>query len=194
MLDFLESVDRALFLKINSHHSVFMDNVMWELSSSWHTYALVLLAAFIIHRKLLLRRAAEFVLGCAIVVACSDFSTNMVKHGVKRYRPTHNTEIGPGVHTVRDADGKPYMGGTYGFFSSHAANCFGLAAFALLFFYKIGGGKKWWFFFYPVLVAYSRVYLGVHYPADVAVGAVWGVFWAVVVFRVMNTYFFKPDA
>lgn len=194
MLDFLESLDRALFLKINSYHSDFMDKVMWGLSSSWHTYALLLLAAFFTYRKFQMRKALEFLLGCAILVACSDFSTNLVKHGVKRYRPTHNVEIANAVKTVNEADGKPYKGGTYGFFSSHAANCFGLAAFALIFFFKMGNRKRWWFFIYPALVAYSRVYLGVHYPADVAAGALWGVLWAMIIFWVMNKYFFKIEA
>jgi undecaprenyl-diphosphatase len=71
------------------------------------------------------------------------------------------------------APDNPYLGGKFGFVSSHAANL--AALFAFIFPYM----KKYRFSiyilgFYVFLVAYSRGYLGVHFPSDVLCGALLG--------------------
>lgn len=64
-------------------------------------------------------------------------------------------------------------GGLYGFVSSHAANTFGLAVFLNL---KMNGQLKYlrWLFVYAIVVSYTRIYLGVHYPFDILLGATIG--------------------
>ncbi|TFG78465.1 MAG: phosphatase PAP2 family protein [Flavobacteriales bacterium] len=65
----------------------------------------------------------------------------------------------------------------YSFFSGHAASSFSIAALAVL---LLKGRFKWiyWVFFWPILISFSRVYLGVHYLLDVIVGAFVGVMFA----------------
>lgn len=167
-------------------HSEFMDGMMWFMSYTWPTVTIVLAAALVMYRKLNAKKAAEFILGCAIVVACCDFPTNVIKHSVKRYRPTHNVDIGKHIHIVNN-----YQGGKYGFFSSHAANTFGVTTFIFLCLHWIDKKYRLLFFIYPLIVVYSRMYLGVHYPSDVFVGALLGVFFGWLVFRIMNRYFLQ---
>jgi undecaprenyl-diphosphatase len=186
MLESLEKLDRMIFLQINGSHGAVLDSVMWQLSESWHTYTFVSLVAFYVYKKVNLKRAVEFLMGIAIVIACSDLSANAVKYSVKRYRPTHNTEIQAQVHTVND-----YRGGQYGFFSSHAANSFGITTFIFL---GLAAFRKKWhpvIFVYPLLIGYSRIYLGVHYPLDILAGAMCGVFFALVIHQVMVKHFFS---
>jgi undecaprenyl-diphosphatase len=77
-------------------------------------------------------------------------------------------------------------GGIYGFISSHAANTFALAMFlGLLFKNKI----KYFLpliFLWAAIVSYSRIYNGVHYPADIAVGAIVGMGIGIVVFKIFE--------
>lgn len=65
-----------------------------------------------------------------------------------------------------------YRGGSYGFPSCHAANSFALASFLILLF--ANRKLSLFIFAWAVLNSYSRVYLGVHHPGDLLVGAIIG--------------------
>jgi undecaprenyl-diphosphatase len=118
------------------------------------------------------------VIAAGLTILLSDqISVHAFKNVFLRYRPCHNLLIQSQVHLN---DG---CGGTYGFVSSHAVNTFALAMLlSLLFRNKI----KYFgilIFSWAMFVSYSRIYNGVHYPADVAVGAVIGMGIAAMVFK-----------
>jgi undecaprenyl-diphosphatase len=62
--------------------------------------------------------------------------------------------------------------GTFSFPSNHAFNNFAAAVFIYRFFPKL----KWALFITAVMISFSRIYLGLHYPSDVLGGAVFGSF------------------
>jgi undecaprenyl-diphosphatase len=187
MIETFEMTDRALFLAINSLHHPFLDTLMWYASKTWPTIVLALICAYFFYRRFP-RKALAFALGCLIVSAATDLSANALKHGVARYRPTHNTEIGKSVRVLND-----YRGGKYGFASGHAANTFGVTMFVFLCMNWVRKPFRLLFFLYPALVAYSRIYLGVHYPSDVIFGSIHGMIFGWLGYLVMNAYFFKSD-
>jgi undecaprenyl-diphosphatase len=188
MLDTLEAIDRALLLKINSLHAPWLDTLMWYVSETWPTFLLVFIIAWFIFRRMRTKKAVEFLLGCLFTAICTDLSSNAMKHAVKRYRPTHNIEIQTKVRVLNQ-----YMGGKYGFFSGHAANTFGVVTFIYLSVSWIRRKYILLISIYPFLVVYSRMYLGVHYPSDIIMGMIDGIFFGWLVYNIMNSYFLKPD-
>ncbi|HOZ30395.1 MAG TPA: phosphatase PAP2 family protein [Bacteroidales bacterium] len=162
----IENIDRVIFNSLNGLNASWLDTVMQFLSSFWFWMPMVIIVIYLFIRIF----KKSFWMPLVAVILCfavTDQSSNLSKKTFKRYRPTHNTEISENVHTV---DG--YRGGQYGFFSGHAANSFGLALLSLLFI-----RKKYYTIIVLVwacIVSYSRIYLGVHYPSDICVGAIYG--------------------
>lgn len=108
-------------------------------------------------------------------------SVKLFKDVFERLRPCHQPTIAHLVHVVND-----HCGGQYGFVSSHAANTFAFAAF-------LGGvfaQKVKWFscvlWVWAAIVAYSRIYLGVHYPGDIIGGALLGILIGRLVYRIFE--------
>lgn len=188
MIENLEMMDRSLLLAINTMHTPLLDTFMWYISKTWPTVFVVLAVAFAFYKKYSAKKAVEFLVGCALIFACTDMSSNLIKHGVKRYRPTHNLEIREQVHVVND-----YHGGKYSFVSGHAANTFGTITFIFLCIHWVQRRYKVWLFLLPVVVCYSRMYLGVHYPSDILCGTAIGLLFGIIGYYLMNLYFLKLD-
>lgn len=160
--------DQQVLLFINSLHNSFLDTLMWTLSEKtiWYPLYAVLLFFMIRDRK---KYCWITLLAIVVTILISDRGSDWIKDIlVRRPRPTHDPVIGHLVHTVHG-----YVGGAFGFISSHASNSFAVASFTSLFF-----SKRWFtviIYLWAFSIAYSRMYLGVHYPLDVLGGALLGI-------------------
>ena len=76
----------------------------------------------------------------------------------------------------------------YGFFSSHASNSFALSCFLIFITWRKWKRVHAILFLYAVLVSYSRIYLGVHYPGDVITGMLFGVLLSYIFARLFYKY------
>jgi len=160
-------IDKELFLFLNKLNSPFFDKIMWIISAklTWlPLYALMLIALIYSKHK----KAFFYIIGAAICVALADqASVHLFKNVFLRLRPSHESDLADLIHLVNN-----YKGGTYGFVSSHAANSFAIAIYTAFIF-----NIKWYSYaiiFWAILVSYSRIYLGVHYPGDIIAGALLG--------------------
>jgi len=169
-------IDQQFFLYLNSANSPFWDKVMYFLSMTvvWiPLYVAILTYLGMNHKK----RFVILILFLIIAVALTDQTALLIKNTVERLRPCHEPDLQGLVHTVNGE-----CGGMFGFVSSHAANSFNVALVSLLLI-----RKKWYsvsILIWAAAIGYSRIYLGVHYPADVICGALLGAFIGTCIYRI----------
>ncbi|MDH5398551.1 MAG: phosphatase PAP2 family protein [Cyclobacteriaceae bacterium] len=169
MLDWLIELDKQFFLFLNGLHAHWLDPIMFFISGKkeWIPFYVALAGALIWKYKW---RSVVFLAAVGVGIGLSDqITSGMMKPFFERLRPSHEPTLDGLVHLVND-----YKGGHYGFASSHASNTFALAMFFFLTFRR---NYPWirWIFVWAAIVSYSRIYLGVHYPGDILVGAVIGI-------------------
>lgn len=169
MIDFFLELDKNLFIELNSYHAPWLDTVMFFVSHKLTWIPLYIAIVYFIFRIHGPKKGIVAVLCIVLTITLADQITSTVmKPFFARLRPTHEPELRDLVHTVND-----YRGEKFGFASSHAANTFGLALFVFLLF-RDRTRQVRWIFLWALVVGYSRIYLGVHYPGDIIVGAVVG--------------------
>ena len=166
----LQQWDRRVFTVINRDGAnSFLDAVMPFLrkAETWAPLYLFLLFFVLLNFK---SKGAWWVVFLLVTVAITDMTGNYIfKQGFERLRPCNDPDFYGQVRLLL-----PSCGSGYSFISNHAANHFGIAAFFFLSFRHLL--KKWAGvgFIWAAVVAYSQVYVGVHYPLDVIGGALLG--------------------
>lgn len=169
MLERLTDFDKDLMVVMNlsGNHTPFLDGTMWMTSEMmmWlPLYAALLYTTLKDHKK---EALPVIVFASLTILLCDQISSGLLKPLVARLRPSHDPTMADLLTFV-----KGFKAGMYGFPSSHAANCMGLALFfTLLYKNKLTGACL---FAWATICAYSRMYLGVHYPMDIAVGTLIG--------------------
>jgi len=129
-------------------------------------------------------RGLIWCLGFLLTFGLADhISAGMIKPYFHRLRPCNNPYLQQVVHIIVPC------GSGYSFPSSHASNHFSLGVFAAI---TLGRLHKWiWWvaLLWAFIVSYSQVYVGVHFPLDVTVGAILGTCIGIITGRMYNRYF-----
>jgi len=177
LIQWLKDIDVSLFLWFNEKHNDLFDAVMYWASHKYFWiwfYLILLVLVFVkVRKKIILVLPAV-----ALMILMSDRTSGIIKESVQRPRPCHNIYLENKVHINKDC------GGDFGFVSSHAANTFALAMFLSI---LIRRNLRWFpymIFAWAAFVSFSRIYNGVHYPADVLGGAVIGLISAYLISKV----------
>ena len=174
------NLDYDILLWINGHGCEWLDALMWGISRSKTWIPLYMLLVVLIAWRFRSWKAVLLILvGFGVAVGMSDWiCSGILKPLVCRLRPTHEPALDP-LHLING-----YIGGKYGFCSSHAANTMAVGLlFSLLYKNKIATVSL---MTWVAVVCYSRMYLGVHYPTDIIAGLMVGAAFAFVVWLVLR--------
>lgn len=189
MIEFLNNLDTSAFLAINGAHSPFFDSFMTIFSGRFVWIPMYLAVLWILYRSCRWQTATAYLLALGLAILLTDQTcATIIRPMVERLRPA-NLE-NPLSDYAYIVDG--YRGGSYGFPSCHAANSFALAVFMLMFVKR--RGFTIFIIGWALLNSYSRLYLGVHYPGDLLVGAIIGsIFGALCCLAISNLTRIFPD-
>lgn len=187
MIEKIEEIDRNLFLALNFEGGPLADIFFWIVTSKTVWIPLYLWMMWMIYRRKGLKMAILAAVMMGIMVGLIDQTCNFFKSYIPSPRPSHTPELQGMVHTIYD-----YWGGFSGTASAHAGISFGLAVNSSLIIRKRIYTVL--IILWAALVAYSRIYAGVHYPIDLLLGMVIGTFYAVVTYwgyQLLSAWFEK---
>jgi len=181
MLEQIINIDKDIFLIINQGMSnVFFDWLLPIMRNpfTWAPLYLFLIIFFIRNYGKMGILIVAFTL---LNFAASDIiSSHLIKKTVMRVRPCNDVEFKDEVNL------RVRCGSGYSFTSSHATNHFAMAFFWIMLFRRKWKHAFWLCFTWAFVIAFSQIYVGVHYPFDILCGALLG-----MSIGVLNGYLFK---
>lgn len=171
--------DKDLFVYLNSIHHPWLDPIMAFLSSyvSWAIVCFGVIILMIYKNK---NRGVTASLFMLLGLGINSLTNNLIKLVIMRPRPGSEIPLQEIIRQLED------VGSSYSFFSAHSSNSICLALFVALYFrnkyYSIVA------FAWAVIVAYSRIYVGKHYPLDIMVGIMFGIFTGYLSYWIYRRY------
>lgn len=166
-IDILIHSDQELFLWLNGKNAPLLDTIMYWYTFKYTWIPMYMLLLLVTIRTERMRSVAIIITVLAAVILADKVTSGIMKPYFMRFRPCHEPLLSGLVHNVGGC------GGLFGFASAHAATSFSLA-FVWFQLTKDKLKNIGLLFVWAALYSYSRVYVGVHYPGDILVGALVG--------------------
>ncbi|GAL88759.1 phosphatase PAP2 family protein [Jejuia pallidilutea] len=168
MIDQLLEYDTELFLFLNNLGSPTWDSFWLFITHKFASIPLYVVLLYLMYKKFGLKSLLVILVVVALMITFTDQITNVFKRGFERPRPCGVPNLVDELRFIAVRCGK------YGFFSGHSSNSMSAAVFIGLMLRPFYKNLIFMLLFWSAVVAYSRIYVGVHYPLDVLCGMTFG--------------------
>lgn len=180
MFDKIIHLDKELLIFLNGLGSPTYDALWLVITKqiNWLPFFLVIL--YLLFKKIPQKQLLYTLLFVAVLILVCDQTTNLFKNTIQRLRPCNDLEINSIIRIVKQSD-------SYSYFSGHAANSMATMMFLFLIlrkFYK----HAYLLFLFPLIFAYSRIYLGLHFPLDILSGYFFGAIFGILFYKLYKKY------
>lgn len=176
MIEKIIGLDKQVFVFLNGLGSEQYDSFWKIITSQINWIPLFVFLFYLVFKKLGWRHSVLVLIFIAVLIALTDQTTNLFKYSFQRLRPCNDPEINSYIRIILSRK-------SFSFISGHASNSFAsaLSLYLILkpYFKYIG-----LIFLWPLLFAYSRIYLGLHFPLDILCGFAWGALTSLFVFQI----------
>lgn len=156
------SYDKQLLVYLNNLGSESFDGVWLLITNQFYLAPIFLFIFYLLWKKIGWKNLWIVLLFIALIIMVCDQTTNLFKYTFQRLRPVNDLEIKESLRILISRK-------SFSFFSGHASNSMATTLFMFLIFRKY---YKYAFllFLFPLIFAYSRIYLGLHFPTDILTG------------------------
>lgn len=169
MIETLLHYDEQLFLFLNNLGTPLWDEFWRIVTQKWSSVPLYAFLLFLVFKKFGIKATLIVVLCAGVMITATDQLANLFKYILfKRPRPCRELELELLMRFVADGCGR------YGYFSAHAASSMAAAVFLGLLLKPYFKALPFVLLLWASVIAYSRIYLGVHYPLDIITGMFFG--------------------
>lgn len=175
--------DKELLIFLNGLGSPTFDGLWLIITKQLNWAPLFLLVFYLMQKKLGWKNFGYYILFTALLILVCDQTANLFKHTFERLRPCNDESIN---HLIRVVKTSP----SYSFFSGHATNSMATAVFTFMIlkkFYK----HAYLLFLFPLIFAYSRIYLGLHFPSDIVTGYAFGATFGFICYKLYRKHILK---
>ena len=175
LLDKIIRFDKELMIQLNNMGTETWDQFWLIATNQLSWIPLYLLFFYLIFKSFGWKKGLALVLLTAVLVTFSDQFTVFLKDSFGRLRPNRDPSVNTMIRILKNNK-------SFSFVSGHATTSMAVSLLMHLTLRK-SYPYTWLFFIWPLMFAYSRIYIGVHFPMDVICGAILGVVIGLVFYR-----------
>lgn len=183
MLEKIIDFDKQAIVFLNNLGSETYDGLWLVITKQVYWTPFFLFIFYLLQKKIGWKKFGFYILFTAVLILICDQTVNLFKYGFERLRPINDEEIKGLLRIVKTSK-------SFSFFSGHATNSMAATVFMVMIlrkYYK----HAYLLFLFPLIFAYSRIYLGLHFPTDILTGYVFGATMGFVCYKLYEKFIFR---